>query len=218
MNLILLGPPGAGKGTQAEMLSDAIQVPHVASGDLFRDHLNRETELGSLAKTYMDQGQLVPDEITISMVEERLRQSDCERGVVLDGFPRTLPQAEGLKTILELFERDLSGVLYIAVPDEVLVERLSGRRICHDCQTPYHLEYKPTKTAGVCDHCGGELYQRDDDNPETVRARLDVYHEETAPLCAYYEDLDRLVEIDGSGDIPSVHRGVLSSLDQLRSS
>lgn len=215
MNLILLGPPGAGKGTQAEMLSESLAIPHVASGDLFRDHLNRETDLGIMAKTHMDKGQLVPDRVTISMVEDRLRQTDCDAGVVLDGFPRTLPQAEGLETILKALGRELSAVLYIAVEDDILVERLSGRRICRDCQAPFHVEYKAPKRAGMCDQCDGELYQRDDDNPETVRARLSVYHEETAPLCTFYGEKDRLVEIDGSGDIQTVRKGTLKATNRL---
>jgi adenylate kinase len=217
MNLIMLGPPGAGKGTQAEMISEKLTLPHVASGDLFRDHLNRETELGLLAKTHMNKGQLVPDEITISMVQDRLRQTDCDNGVVLDGFPRTLPQAEGLSKILDDLSRKITAVLYIAVPDEVLVERLSGRRICRDCQAPFHIEYKPAKKDGICDHCGGELYQRDDDNPETVRARLRVYHEETAPLCTYYGDRDLLTQIEGSGDINTVKENALDILGQFGS-
>jgi adenylate kinase len=215
MNLILLGPPGAGKGTQAESLSAHLNVPHVASGDLFRDHLNRETELGLTAKEYMDEGRLVPDQVTISMVQERLSDPDCEEGVVLDGFPRTLVQAEGLTTIFKQLDRVLDAVLYISVPDDVLVQRLSGRRICVECQTPFHVDYKPPTKEGVCDVCGGELYQRDDDNPETVRARLDVYHRQTEPLCDYYATREKLQQIDGSGDIQAVRQAAVEMVEQL---
>lgn len=215
MNLILLGPPGAGKGTQAESLSAHLTVPHVASGDLFRDHLNRDTELGRTAKEYMGAGRLVPDQVTISMVQERLSDPDCEEGVVLDGFPRTLVQAEGLTTIFEQLDRELDAVLYISVPDDVLVQRLSGRRICIDCQTPFHVDFKPPAKEGICDLCGGELYQRDDDNPETVRARLNVYHQQTEPLCDYYTTQAKLYEIDGSGDIQSVRQAAVKFVEQL---
>ncbi len=216
MYLVLLGPPGSGKGTQAELLHEKLKLPHVASGDLFREHLKNETELGLLAKKYMDKGQLVPDDVTIAMVRERLQQPDCAQGVILDGFPRTLAQAESLDEMLAGMGRRLNGVLYLAVPDEELVRRLSGRWICSQCQTPYHTLFNPPAEEGICDLCGGELYQRDDDKPETVRARLKVYHRQTAPLIDYYRRAGLLVEVDGAKDIESVNAALLEAIRKLR--
>jgi adenylate kinase len=204
MNLVLLGPPGAGKGTQAERLGEEFKLPHVASGDLFRENLKNKTELGMLASRYITKGELVPDDVTIEMIRDRLEKPDYENGVILDGFPRTLAQAEGLKEILAGMGRALDGVLYIAVPDDELVDRLSGRRICRRCQTPYHIQFNPPQEQGVCGTCGGELYQRDDDKPETVRARLKVYHQQTSPLIDFYRQFGLLTEVDGSGDIENV--------------
>jgi adenylate kinase len=217
MYLVLLGPPGSGKGTQAERLKEQLGLPHVASGDLFRDHISNQTELGLLAKGYIDRGELVPDDVTIAMVRERLQQPDCDEGVILDGFPRTLPQAQALDEILASRGRALSGVLYINVPDEELVRRLSGRWLCRRCQTPYHVVFSPPAQEGVCDECGGELYQRDDDRPETVRARLRVYHEQTAPLIDYYRRASLLVEVDGAGDIETVNATLLDAIRSLAS-
>jgi adenylate kinase len=217
MYLVLLGPPGSGKGTQAERLNEQLGLPHVASGDLFRENIGNETELGLLAKGYIDRGQLVPDDVTIAMVRERLQQPDCDDGVILDGFPRTLAQAEAFDEILASTGRTLAGVLYINVPDEELVRRLSGRRICRQCQTPYHMTFSPPAEEGVCDECGGELYQRDDDRPETVRARLRVYHEQTAPLIDYYRQVGLLVEVDGFGDIETVNAALLDAIRSLAS-
>ncbi|MBC8262631.1 MAG: adenylate kinase [Anaerolineales bacterium] len=214
MYLVLLGPPGAGKGTQAERLEKELGLPHVASGDLFRENLRHETELGLLAKTYMDKGDLVPDDVTIAMVRDRLQRPDCEQGVILDGFPRTQAQAAGLDDMLADMGRALDGVLYIAVPDEELVRRLSGRWICRQCQTPYHTVFSPP-SAGVCDACGGELYQRDDDKPATVRVRLGVYHQQTAPLIDYYRQAGLLVQVDGSGGIGSVGAALLEAARNL---
>jgi adenylate kinase len=190
-------------------------LAHVASGDLFRENLKNETELGLLAKSYMDRGDLVPDDVTISMVQDRLRRPDCEKGVVLDGFPRTQGQAEGLDQMLAMLGRSLDGVLYIAVPDEELVARLSGRWICRSCQNPYHATFSPPAVPGVCDACGGQLYQRDDDKPETVRARLEVYHQQTAPLIDYYRQSGLLTEVDGSGDIDTVSASLLEAARDL---
>ncbi|MBE9508214.1 MAG: adenylate kinase [Chloroflexi bacterium] len=215
MCLVLLGPPGAGKGTQAERLEKELLMPHVASGDLFRENLKNETELGLLAKEYMDKGALVPDDVTIAMVRQRLQRPDCDQGAILDGFPRTQAQAEGLDKMLTDMGRRLDGVLYIAVPDEELVRRLSGRWICRQCQTPYHTVFSPPATEGVCDACRGELYQRDDDKPETVRARLKVYHEQTSPLIDYYRQAGLLVETDGSGDIETVSAALLEAARSL---
>jgi len=207
MNIVLLGAPGAGKGTQAERLSAELGLPHVASGDLFRSHLSQGTELGLKAQSYMERGLLVPDDLTIAMVKERLEQPDCVDGVILDGFPRTLPQAKALDQCLAEMGRVLDLALYIQVPEQELVERLSGRWICRRCQTPFHLKYNPPKREGICDVCGGELYQRSDDKPETVRKRLRVYFEQTAPLIEYYRRAGLLTEVDGVGEIPEVtHR------------
>ena len=215
MYLILLGPPGAGKGTQAERLKEELKLPHVASGDLFRENLKNETELGLLANEYMDKGELVPDDVTIAMVRDRLQQPDCERGAIFDGFPRTQAQAQSLDEMLAEWGQKLDGVLYIAVPDEELVRRLSGRWICRQCQTPYHTVFSPPAKEGVCDACGGTLYQRDDDKPETVRARLKVYHQQTSPLIDYYRQAGLLVEVDGAGDIETVSADLLEAAHNL---
>jgi len=215
MYLVLLGPPGAGKGTQAERLEEELHLPHVASGDLFRENLKNETELGLLAKEYMDKGELVPDDVTIAMVRDRLQRPDCDQGAILDGFPRTQAQALGLDRMLADMGQRLDGVLYIAVPDEELVRRLSGRWICSQCQTPYHTVFSPSAKEGVCDACDGELYQRDDDKPETVRARLKVYHQQTSPLIDYYRQAGLLVEVDGSGDIETVSAALLKAARNL---
>jgi len=217
MYLVLLGPPGSGKGTQAERLEQELHLPHVASGDLFRENIGNETELGLLAKGYVDRGQLVPDDVTIAMVRERLQQPDCDNGVILDGFPRTLAQAQALDAMLASTGRALAGVLYINVPDEESVRRLSGRWICGQCQAPYHTIFSPPAREGVCDACGGELYQRDDDKPETVRARLKVYHQQTAPLIDYYRQAGLLVEVDGAGDIETVSAALLDAVRSLAS-
>jgi adenylate kinase len=203
-NLVLLGAPGSGKGTQAENLEREFQLCHVASGDLFRENLKTGTRLGQLAKTYMDRGELVPDDVTEAMVEERLARVEENRGFLLDGFPRTLPQAVALTEMLAKLNRPLARVLYVRVPDAALVERLSGRWICRACQTPYHLLFKPPARAGVCDKCRNELYQRDDDKPETVRARLKTFHKQTEPLIAYYQTAGLLAEVDGEGDVTAV--------------
>jgi adenylate kinase len=215
MYLVLIGPPGAGKGTQAERLEEELHLPHVSSGELFRENIQNETELGLLAKTYIDRGDLVPDDVTIGMIRERLMRPDCKQGAILDGFPRTQAQAEALDKMLAEMGRKLNGTLYIAVPDEELVRRLSGRWLCRQCQTPYHAVFDPPATEGVCDACGGELYQRDDDKPETVRARLKVYHTQTAPLIGYYRQAGLLVEVDGSGDIKTVHAALLEAVHNL---
>jgi adenylate kinase len=186
--LILLGPPMSGKGTQAARLSKLLGIPQVSSGDLFRDNIKNQTALGQEAKTYMDRGDLVPDEITIGMVAERLNRPDCAGGALLDGFPRTLPQAEELDRILAEMNSSLSAVFSIAVPEDALVERASGRRICRSCGKSYHLSFNPPAKQGTCDVDGGELYQREDDLPETVRQRLAVYHQQTSPLASFYRE------------------------------
>ena len=202
--IVLIGPPGAGKGTQASKLQAALQLPHVASGDLFRENLKNETELGLKAKAYMERGELVPDDITIAMVMDRLSQPDCARGAVLDGFPRTIAQAEALDEALAARGQKIRVVPYIAVPDEVLIERLSGRWLCPVCGKLYHTRFNPPRQPGVCDEDGSHLYQRDDDKPETVRNRLKVYWQQTSPLIDYYRRREVLVEINGDQPIEQV--------------
>jgi len=212
MNVVLLGAPGAGKGTQASTLTKELGVVHVASGDLFRRALGEKTELGMLAKSYMDKGELVPDEVTINMVLERIVQPDCAGGVLFDGFPRTLSQAEALDKRLAAESKSIDSVVYIEVPEEELVKRLSGRWICRACQTPYHAVSSPPKTAGVCDACGGELYQRDDDKEETVRERLKVFMSQTLPIVDYYDGQGKLVRVDGNRDIAEVSIDIMAKV------
>ena len=202
--IVLLGPPASGKGTQATRLRETLDLPHVASGDLFRENLKNETELGLKAKVYMDRGELVPDDVTIAMVMDRLSRSDCASGALLDGFPRTIAQAEALDEALAAHGHKISLVPSIVVPDAVLVERVSGRRLCRVCGEAYHVRFNPPKQPGVCDKDGGELYQRDDDNPETVRQRLQVYWQQTSPLIDYYRNQGVLVEVNGDQSIDAV--------------
>ena len=213
--LILLGPPMSGKGTQAVRLSKSLGIPQVSSGDLFRDNIKGQTELGLEAKTYIDRGDLVPDEITIGMVAQRLNQPDCEGGALLDGFPRTIPQAEELDRILSEMDTSLTGVLNVTVPEEVLVERASGRRICRVCGKSYHLSFNPPQIEGICDLDGGDLYQREDDLPETVRQRLAVYHEQTSPLSSFYQERGLLWEINGDQSIDAVAEDIARELEKL---
>jgi adenylate kinase len=202
--IILIGPPASGKGTQAAKLRDALGLPHVASGDLFRENLKNATELGRQAKAYMDRGELVPDDVTIAMVMDRLSRPDCAIGALLDGFPRTLAQAEALDKALETKGQKISCVPCVNAPDDVLVERVSGRRLCRACGESYHVRFNPPQKPGVCDKDGGELYQRDDDNAETVRKRLEVYWKQTSPLIEYYRARGVLVEVNGNQAIDKV--------------
>ncbi|MGE5581651.1 MAG: adenylate kinase [Bacillota bacterium] len=202
MNLILLGPPGAGKGTQAELLIEKYNIPHISTGDIFRAAVKEGTPLGTEAKRYMDSGQLVPDEVVIGIVKERLMKKDCQNGFLLDGFPRTVPQADSLDNFLESQGKKIDAVINIEVESEILLKRLTGRRVCRNCAAVYHVENKPTKTAGVCDHCGGEVYQRDDDTPATVGKRLEVYQAQTEPLIKYYQQKGLLHSFDGQEPIP----------------
>ena len=204
MRIVLLGPPGAGKGTQAALLAERAGFAHVATGDLFRAHLSRGTELGKLAKTYMDSGALVPDDVTTRMVLERFHEPDAKDGFVLDGFPRTIPQAEALDAALSDAGQAVDRALLIEVDREELVQRLAGRWVCRQCQAPYHQRSAPPAKPGVCDVCGGELAQRDDDKPEVVGARLETYERETGPLAGYYQRQGKLVRIDGLGGIEAV--------------
>ena len=212
MYIILLGAPGAGKGTQAAMLAGKLKIAPVASGDLFRQALQKETGLGKEARAYMEKGQLVPDEITIGMVLERLAAPDTAKGAILDGFPRNIKQAAALDKALAKQRKAVAKAIYIKVPEAELLKRLAGRLVCRDCQAPYHETDSPPKQKGVCDRCGGELYQRADDNAATVKKRLEVYFAETAPLINYYQQAGKLVEIDGEGGAAAVNRRVLSAL------
>jgi adenylate kinase len=196
--IVLLGPPGAGKGTQAEILRDQLKLTHVSSGDLFRENVGKQTELGKLAKSYMDRGELVPDGVTIAMVKDRISRPDCEKGVLLDGFPRTAAQADALCAMLEDLGEKVSVVPYISAPAEVLIERLSGRWTCRAAGHIYHIKNKPPKVPGICDEDGSELYQRDDDKAETVANRIRVYLDKTAPLIEYYQQRGLLIELDGT--------------------
>lgn len=213
--VILLGPPASGKGTQAARIRETLGIPHVASGDLFRENLKNATPLGMEAKAYMDRGELVPDDITIRMVMERLSRPDCAAGALLDGFPRTIPQAEALQKALADQGLGINLVVNIVVPDEVLVERVTGRRLCRTCGASYHIKFNPSKVEGVCDLDGGELYQRDDDRVETVRKRLEVYWKQTSPLIDYYRAQGVLVDIDGNRPIPEVEAALTAALAQV---
>lgn len=211
MYIVMLGPPGAGKGTQAKRIAQELDLVHVSTGDLFRENLKNETELGKLAQQYMDKGELVPDDVTIRMVEERLSRPDCEKGAVLDGFPRTTDQAEALDDLLEKFGGSVELVPFIKVPDEVLVERLSGRWMSPSGRV-YHEKYNPPTVKWIDDIDGSQLYQREDDKPETVRHRIDVYNEQTAPLIAYYREKGILVEIDGTQSIEDVFADIMAAV------
>jgi len=212
MYIIFLGAPGAGKGTQAAMVAQKLNLVHIATGDLFRQAVERGTELGIKVKSYMEKGMLVPDEITIQMVLERLLAPDCESGVILDGFPRNLRQAKALDSALAQQARAIDKVVYITVPEEELLRRLSGRWLCRHCQIPYHATDSPPKVRGKCDQCGGELYQRPDDTPQTVRERLRVYFAETTPLIDYYTQQGKLLEVNGTGEKAEVSKRIVSVL------
>ncbi len=211
MKIIMLGAPGAGKGTQAKMIADKYTVPHISTGDIFRANIKNGTELGKKAKSYMDQGLLVPDELVVDLVVDRLKQQDCENGYILDGFPRTIPQAEALDKALG--EDKIDFALDIEVPDENIITRMSGRRACVGCGATYHILYNPTKKENVCDVCGEALILRDDDKPETVEKRLGVYHEQTQPLIDYYKKAGVLVEMDGTLDINVVFENIVKVLE-----
>ncbi|MGD9047044.1 MAG: adenylate kinase [Anaerolineae bacterium] len=215
MFLVLLGGPGAGKGTQAERLSDALAVPQVSTGDLFRENLKNDTELGLLAKGYMERGELVPDEVTVAMVRERLSRPDASAGAILDGFPRTIAQAEALGALLADLGSKLAVVPYIKVAEDVLLARLAGRWTCRKCGAMYHQLFGPPEEEGVCDRCGGELYQRPDDTPETQKHRIKVYFEQTAPLIDYYREQGLLVEVDGGPGIDEIQAELLNIIKGL---
>ena len=214
MKIIMLGAPGAGKGTQAKKIAAKYSIPHISTGDIFRANIKNGTELGNKAKTYMDQGLLVPDELVVDLVVDRVKQEDCKNGYVLDGFPRTIPQAEALDKALAAIGEKMDYAIDVDVPDENIVHRMSGRRACVGCGATYHLEYAPTKTEGICDVCGKELILRDDDKPETVKKRLGVYHEQTQPLIDYYTNAGILKTVDGTIDINDVFQAIAEILGE----
>lgn len=214
MKIIMLGAPGAGKGTQAKRIAEKYNIPHISTGDIFRANIKNGTELGKKAKTYMDQGLLVPDELVVDLVVDRVGQDDAKNGYVLDGFPRTIPQAEALDNALAAINEKVDYAINVDVPDENIINRMSGRRACVSCGGTYHIVYAPTKAEGVCDACGGELVLRDDDKPETVKKRLDVYHEQTQPLIDYYSKKNILVDIDGTQDMSQVFDAIVKVLGE----
>ncbi len=212
MKIIMLGAPGAGKGTQAKKIADKYQIPHISTGDIFRANIKNGTELGKKAKTYMDQGLLVPDELVVDLVVDRLAQEDCKNGCVLDGFPRTIPQAESLDAALAAKGETIDYAIDVDVPDENIINRMSGRRACVGCGATYHVVYAPTKEEGICDRCGEKLILRDDDKAETVKKRLDVYHEQTQPLIDYYTGKNVLKSVDGTKDMEEVFQAIVDIL------
>lgn len=212
MNIILMGLPGAGKGTQAAIIVEKLHIPHISTGDMFRAAVKEETPLGVEAKSYMDQGALVPDRVTIGIVRDRLGKDDCESGFLLDGFPRTVPQAEALDELLSDLDKEIDHVIYIEVPQEELLSRLTGRRICSNCGTTFHLQFAPPRIEGVCDRCGGSLYQREDDQEETVAKRLQINQEQTEHLIRYYTKKEKLVRVDGEQPIEQVTETIFSKI------
>ena len=214
MKIIMLGAPGAGKGTQAKKIAAKYDIPHISTGDIFRANIKNGTELGNKAKTYMDQGLLVPDELVVDLVVDRVQQDDCKNGYVLDGFPRTIPQAEALDKALAEFGDKIDYAIDVNVPDENIVKRMGGRRACVGCGATYHLVYAPTKTEGICDVCGKELVLRDDDKPETVQKRLNVYHEQTQPLIDYYTGQGVLKTVDGTKNLDEVFGDIVKILGE----
>lgn len=212
MRLILLGAPGAGKGTQAEMLTKLYDIPCISTGNIFRENISKNTELGQKAKAYMDEGKLVPDSLVIELVKSRITQDDCKNGMIFDGFPRTIPQAEALDVMLKELNIPIDFVINVDVADELIIDRMAGRTVCPSCGASYHKVNKPSKVSGKCDLCSADLIQREDDKAETVKKRLDVYHEQTEPLIAYYRAQDKIVDIDGVGSVEEVRDRVKKAL------
>ena len=212
MKIIMLGAPGAGKGTQAKKIAEKYQIPHISTGDIFRSNIKEGTELGMKAKAYMDQGGLVPDELTIGMLMDRIQKDDCKNGYVLDGFPRTIPQAESLTNALNERNQKIDYAVNVDVPDENIVNRMSGRRACLSCGATYHIVYKPSKVEGICDVCSDKLVLRDDDKAETVKKRLSVYHDQTQPLIDYYKEAGVLANVDGTQDMEKVFSDIVAVL------
>ena len=214
MRIVMLGAPGVGKGTQAKKIAEKYKIPHISTGDIFRANIKNETELGKKAKSYMDQGMLVPDELTISLVMDRFQEPDAKNGYVLDGFPRTIPQAESLDAALKKNGSQIDFAVNVDVPDENIIQRMSGRRACVKCGATYHLQYAAPKKDGICDSCGENLILRDDDKPETVEKRLKVYHEQTQPLIDYYAQKDVLKEVDGTQGLEEVFQQIQAILGE----
>ncbi len=214
MNIILLGPPGAGKGTQAKKIAEHYSLPHISTGDILRENISNNTSLGIKAKSYMAKGELVPDELLITIIRDRLSKPDCLKGFLLDGYPRTVPQADALQMILTESNKKLDVVLNIDVDDEELVKRLSGRRVCASCGMSYHMIFNPPKEDEICDKCGGKLYQREDDKPEAIRNRLIVYKKQTQPLIEYYTRKSLLRTVDGGKDIPEIFKDIKKILEK----
>lgn len=214
MKIIMLGAPGAGKGTQAKKLAAKYSIPHISTGDIFRANIKNGTELGKKAKTYMDQGALVPDELVVDLVVDRFKNPDCENGYVLDGFPRTIPQAEALDAALKAIGETVDFAINVEVPDENIINRMSGRRACVGCGATYHIKYNPPKVEDVCDICGEKLILRDDDKPETVKNRLSVYHDQTQPLIDFYNKKGVLAEVDGTKDMDDVFNAIVNILGE----
>jgi len=212
VKIVLLGPPGAGKGTQAKSISNRYSIPHISTGDIFRSNISENTPLGVEAKKYMDNGQLVPDEVTINMVKDRLQQDDCKNGYLLDGFPRTVHQAEALQEFLQERQEKIDTALLIEVPMNFILERMTGRRVCPSCGASYHMKFNPTKTQGKCDVCGSDVIQRKDDSEETVNERLDVYQRQTQPLIDFYKERNQLSVVDGTKAINEVFQSICNLL------
>lgn len=216
MQIVLFGPPGAGKGTQAQLLSDEFNIPHISTGDILRENVKKGTVLGKKAKTYMDKGELVPDKILIDLIKDRLQKPDTRKGFLLDGFPRTIPQAEALDNILDDLNKRLDAVINIDVGEAELIRRLSGRRICRSCGASYHLVFNPPKASGVCNVCGGELYQRADDTEEAIKNRLKVYKKQTQPVMNYYKEKGLLIDVDGEREIDDIFSDISSTLEKFQ--
>lgn len=214
MKIIMLGAPGAGKGTQAKKIAAKYAIPHISTGDIFRANIKNNTELGQKAKTYMDKGELVPDELVVDLIMDRFKEADCANGYVLDGFPRTIPQAEALDKALSANGESVDYAINVEVPDENIINRMSGRRACVGCGATYHIQFNPTKVEGICDACGEKLILRDDDKPETVKNRLSVYHEQTQPLIDYYTNAGVLRTVDGTVDINDVFQAIVDILGE----
>ncbi len=213
MNLMLFGAPGAGKGTQAKFLIEKYGIPQISTGDILRAAIADETAMGMEAKRFMDEGKLVPDSTIIGIIKDRLAEDDCKNGFILDGFPRTLPQAEALSELMKEMNISLDKVISLNVPDELIVGRITGRRVCSKCGASFHVEFNPSKEENVCDYCGGELIIRKDDNAETVKSRLGAYHEQTAPLIAFYTNMGVMVELDGTKDVSEVTADMIAALN-----
>ena len=214
MKIIMLGAPGAGKGTQAKQIADRYNIPHISTGDIFRANIKNGTELGKKAKEFMDQGLLVPDELTCDLVMDRIQQDDCKNGFILDGFPRTIPQAEALTAALDHINQKMDFAIDVDVPDENIVNRMSGSRACLNCGATYHIVSIPTKVEGICDRCGSEVVLREDDKPETVQKRLNVYHEQTQPLIEYYAAQNILKTVDGTQPMEKVFADIITILEK----